>query len=801
MGRFKYIWLMVWIGVLTFFISASNNTAEAIAKKKLTAGKPVQETKEKYAGSKSCQECHERFYQLWSTSFHGMAMQTYTLEFAYANLIVQSQPLSIGNVKYQIDINQSVMVEQNDKAEKRYLLQYVMGGKYVYYFLTTLEDGRLQTLPVAYDTRKKEWFDTTLSGVRHIPGRQPGVAMNWMEAPYTFNVSCRDCHVSQRESSYDMTSDTFKTNWKEPGINCETCHGPSDEHNRVMRSLPKGKKPKDYKILRTKTFTAQQHNDSCNSCHAKSARITAGYRAPEPFFDHFELITLEDPDYFPDGRDLGENYTKTSWMLNPCAGKSSLNCVTCHTSSGRYRFRKPEDANKACLPCHAKRVGNVAAHSRHPAESAGSRCIACHMPKTGFARMSRSDHSMLPPTPSATIKYNSPNACNICHADKDAVWADRQVRKWFPRDYQLPVLKRAELIEAARNKNWDRLPDMLAYIQNPDRNEVFSASLIRLMGENTSPLITSALLRCISDSSPMVRTAAIDILAMTPTSAVLQALIAATGDSSRVVRIAAAGALANFPELSFTGDYGDRIKRATEEYLVSLKIFPTNWAAHFKLGNYYLGRDRLTDALDQYDLAAKFNPNATMVLVNTAIVHSKLGEIEKAKTGLLNAVKLDHNLAVAHYNLGMLTAGQGEVKDAEMYFAEALRADPMMVEAAFNLCILRKERPTEALEFCTKAVELQPSNPKYAISLAVLLRDSGDVSGAVSALSSLIERVPTHGEAYLMMGELLFDDGKPEEAVKVYRRLLTAGGVIEHYRRAAQRNMDQILAKEAGGNE
>ena len=60
---------------------------------------------------------------------------------------------------------------------------------------------------------------------------------------------------------------------------------------------------------------------------------------------------------------------------------------------------------------------------------------------TEFARMRRSDHSMLPPTPAATIAYNSPNACNLCHADRDAAWADNLVRVWRPRDYQAPVLR------------------------------------------------------------------------------------------------------------------------------------------------------------------------------------------------------------------------------------------------------------------------------------------------------------------------------------------------------------------------
>ena len=44
-----------------------------------------------YAGSKSCIECHGKFYQLWATSRHGLAMQPYTPEFARANLTAPDQ--------------------------------------------------------------------------------------------------------------------------------------------------------------------------------------------------------------------------------------------------------------------------------------------------------------------------------------------------------------------------------------------------------------------------------------------------------------------------------------------------------------------------------------------------------------------------------------------------------------------------------------------------------------------------------------------------------------------------------------
>src|SRR4030066_1308409 len=296
-----------------------------------------------------------------------------------------------------------------------------MVGKNVYYFLTLLEKGRLQTLPLAYDVNKKEWFDTAASGIRHFPGHEREEPVHWKEWPYTFNTACYGCHVSQLSTNYNPKTDTYKTVWAEPGINCETCHGPGDEHNKIAKATPKGQPLKEIKIISTKTMTKNQRNHLCASCNAKvTTPLTSFYSPGEKFFDHYDLVTLDNPDYYPDGRDLGENYTYTSWMMSPCVKSGKLDCMHCHTSSGRYRFKEEGKANEACMPCHPEQVNNPTVHTHHKSDSPGNKCVSCHMPITEFARMKRSDHSMLPPTPSATIAFKSPNACNICHIDKDA---------------------------------------------------------------------------------------------------------------------------------------------------------------------------------------------------------------------------------------------------------------------------------------------------------------------------------------------------------------------------------------------
>jgi len=737
-----------------------------------------------YAGSKSCRECHERFYGLWSGSMHGLAMQPYTETLAKEKLSPQKDEVVIGKQRYRAEVGSKggyVLEISPDWKKKQYKMEYALGGKNVFYFLTPLDRGRLQTLPLAYDVRKQEWFDTALSGLRHFPGQMQGeTPVGWQEYPYTFNTSCHGCHVSQLATNYDLKTDSYSTTWKEPGINCETCHGGSEAHNAIMRKLPKGEKPADSAdlgLIRTKKFTPAQHNDACNSCHSKAMPLTAAYKTPERFFDHFDLVTLENVDFYPDGRDLGENYTQTSWRLSPCAKDGKLHCVSCHTSSGRYRFKK-EKFNNACLPCHEERVKNVAVHSHHPTESEGSKCISCHMPKTDFARMQRSDHSMLPPTPATTTLYQSPNACNGCHGDKDAAWADGWVRSWSKRDYQAKILKRAALIEAARKRDWTKLPEMLVYIGEPGSDEIFVTSLIRLLGHCDDPKKTPVLRGLLKNPSPLIRGAAVEELGQSPSIELLQDIAAAASDDYRLVRIRAAAALAQVPNMKPQGKAKQNIDKATVEFLDSLRARPDSWDGHYNLGNYYLGQNRPKEALQEYDIAYKHEPQSVLTLVNAAMAHARLGETGRAEERLQEALKIAPDSGAVLYNLGLIKGEKQELPAAETYLKAAFKADPKLAAAAFNLCILiAPDRPVEAQEWCRKAIMLRPQEPKYAYTLAFYQREGDDLNGTAATLDALIKRVPTYPDAYLLLADVYAQQGQKEKAVKVYQQALAVEGI------------------------
>ena len=646
-------------------------------------------------------------------------MQPYTAEFAAAELTPHDGEIQVGSSAYQAQVGteQGWVLERRPEGEQKLPIVHVLGGKNVYYFLTPWERGRLQTLPVAYDVRRKAWFDTAMSGVRHFPEHDDDEPLHWTEREFTFNTSCYSCHVSQLSVNYELENDTYNTVWAEAGISCETCHGPAAEHVRVCREAEaeSGEVPEDLKIIVTRDFDVEQTNTMCAPCHAKMVTLSGSFMPGDRYFDHFDLTTLEHPDFYPDGRDLGENYTFTTWRLSPCMQSGELDCMHCHTSSGRFRF--VDAPNQACLPCHQDLVDNSAAHSHHPAGSPGDGCIACHMPMTEFANMLRSDHSMLPPTPATSLLYKSPNACNLCHTDQDDAWSDQWVRKWSETDYQAPVLYRAGLVDAARKGDWSQLSKIVEYVTRPDRDEVFATSLVRLLRSYPGQEKWTLFLQALHDSSPLVRGAAAEALGGYLTPETLPALLKAAEDEFRLVRVRAAAAMAAVPRERLADDERRVLDRATDEFLAAMHTRPDDQTSYHNLGAFYAQQGKYEKAVECYGLSHRLDPRAIPPLVNASVAYNVLGQNAKAEECLRKALKVDPKNPAVNLNLGMLMGEMQRLPEAETAFRMALEADPKSAAAAYNLgVVLRRTR------FARGHSALSPCPPIGALRSEVCLR-------------------------------------------------------------------------------
>jgi tetratricopeptide (TPR) repeat protein len=408
---------------------------------------------------------------------------------------------------------------------------------------------------------------------------------------------------------------------------------------------------------------------------------------------------------------------------------------------------------------------------------------------------------MRPPAPAATLALGSPNPCNLCHADKDAAWADGFVRKWRRRDYQAGVLRRAELVEAARRHDWRRLPEMLAEIARGE--EVPAASLARLLRDCPDPKKVAALAAAVRDRRPLVRAAAaegLDNVAAPaglaaidpPYKSAIAALAAACGDDCRLVRLRAAAVLSGTPQVLIPSADRRQVERAEGQYLASLEMRPDLWSSHYNLGNYYLAKGDARAAAVAFETAIDLEPDVLLPYVNIATAYARLGRTAAADRALNKALEIDPGNPVASANLGMSLAEQSRFAEAEAAFRAALRRDPRSAVAAYNLSVLlADDRAEEAIRWAAVAYR-SAATAKNGYNLAFLLGRNGKADEAIATLRAVVAAEPAFLDGFLLLGSLLEGQGRAGEAVRAYRAALRMGGLNPAVRRELERKIQSL---------
>ena len=281
---------------------------------------------------------------------------------------------------------------------------------------------------------------------------------------------------------FDADTMSFSTEWVESSASCERCHGPMLEHVRGSEVIPN---------LSTADGSMSELK-VCGQCHWPKTVIATGFTVNEPYFDYYmpmtpswDADTKVDPDWWADGRPRHFSMEAPAFFLSGCFQSGEATCLSCHDA----HWNRTDDneklmtrADEFCAGCH---TGYEAfEHTRHETSSSGSSCVNCHMPYSVSAvRHKMRDHSMLPPEPVNTARYEIPNACNDCHNDRDAVWAVSKVEEWYPRrDRKQQRIATAFTLAQARHP--DAAEALIRIASDTNENPLIRAGAIGYLGVN-----------------------------------------------------------------------------------------------------------------------------------------------------------------------------------------------------------------------------------------------------------------------------------------------------------------------------
>jgi hypothetical protein len=168
--------------------------------------------------------------------------------------------------------------------------------------------------------------------------------------PNTGILGCFECH-----STGPVRVDAGNTlHPAEPGVKCESCHGPGREH---IRAATKGDTANARRAIRNpRRSSAAAILQECGRCH----RPPAG---PNVKIDwNYSWNVRHQPVYLAQSKCLTESEGK-------------LSCLTCHDPHSPLRTNDASFYRQRCLACHDGRTPDTCLKDR------ASDCTNCHMPK------------------------------------------------------------------------------------------------------------------------------------------------------------------------------------------------------------------------------------------------------------------------------------------------------------------------------------------------------------------------------------------------------------------------------------
>ena len=155
---------------------------------------------------------------------------------------------------------------------------------------------------------------------------------------------------------------------------------------------------------------------------------------------------------------------------------------------------------------------------------------------------------------------------------------------------------------------------------------------------------------------------------------------------------------------------------------------------------------------------------------STLFLHEK--KYDEAFILARRAIELAPALAPAHVVLGRVLDSKGDAQGAVSEFHAALKLDPNEIDALVDegrVLATEKGNPSAAVELNRQALRIQPNSSRAHMALAVSLRMTNDLSGAVAEFQKA-GQLDTFGvPPRLYVGMALFDHKDYDAALAAYR--------------------------------
>jgi tetratricopeptide (TPR) repeat protein len=695
-----------------------------------------------FVGSLACKDCHVAEFDNWQGSHHDLAMDTAHADSVLGDFNDAEFTLhGITSRFYMKDGRYFVYTNGPAGEMGEFEITHTFGWFPLQQYLVPFPGGRLQTLPIAWDSRDKRWFRVPPEGPTG-----PGEWLYWTNAAQNWNGMCAQCHSTNLKKNYDPETDTYNTTWSDIDVGCEACHGPGSAHVE-WAEISEMARPQagNYRLLRkTSAIRSEELIEICAPCHSRRATMQDDGHTDMTLLDSYVPSLLNQGLYFADGQIEDEVYVYGSFIQSKMY-RNGVRCSDCHEV---HSIKLVREGNDLCLQCHRSAQYDSADHHFHKQEGepgepilsasgdllfevgSGAQCVACHMPGRTYMGVDyRPDHGFRIPDPALNAEIGSPDACLRCHVDETSEWSQQQVLEWYGpgrRAHYGTVIAKARNGDAEAGPLLRQLAGDILYPVN------VRATALALLAAYPGAGTTQTLEIALQDEDPLIRRTAVENLDGPERSGLARKLAAALFDPVKAVRIEAASRLAG--ELSGHLDEEQRklYQQVLNEYVDAMTYTADFASSRHNLANLYSRLNRPEDAIRQYRESIRIDDQFYPAKMNLAVLLSQRGENRQAEQLLREVVASQPELYEAAYSLGLLLIELQNYDEGAEYLQKASAGLPDNARIHYNLGLLYAfmRNPAAAERELQAALTLEPANLDYQYGLADFYLKRGQLEQA-----------------------------------------------------------------------
>jgi tetratricopeptide (TPR) repeat protein len=193
--------------------------------------------------------------------------------------------------------------------------------------------------------------------------------------------------------------------------------------------------------------------------------------------------------------------------------------------------------------------------------------------------------------------------------------------------------------------------------------------------------------------------------------------------------------------------------------------------AHIGLGIIYGKQDQTSKAIDEFNLALKYNPKNAEAYYNLGITYYKKNQMDKAITAFKDVAKYKTDYSNAYFNLGLAYKEKGELGQAIDSFTLAAKYKPNDIDMHYELGLAYSNN--NSFDKAIKEYELvqgyRPNQADIYNNLGYAYEKVGLIDEAINTYEKAIKIKTDYASAYNNLGNAFLKKHEIDKAIASYK--------------------------------